>query len=154
MHQALRAYARADVPIYAECGGLMYLCDWLEDLQGTRHPQVGLIPGGTRMTDRLQQFGYAEATFVYATFFGPAGTTVRGHRFHYSVYEAGASLPRCAYRITRTRTGETQREGFCTGNVLATYFHLHLGSHPEMARFFVDFCARRRVATGPLPPPG
>jgi cobyrinic acid a,c-diamide synthase len=144
MHQALRACANAGIPIYAECGGFMYLCAWLEDLQGVRYPQVGLIPGGTRMTDRLQQFGYAEATFLQETFFGPAGTNVRGHRFHYSVYEADASLPTCAYRITRTRTGEEHHEGFHTGNVLATYFHLHLGSGPEMARHFVDFCLQRR----------
>ena len=98
------------------------------------------------MTERLQQFGYAEATFLHDTFFGPAGMTVRGHRFHYSVYEADASLPESAYRITRTRTGEAQGEGFHTGNVLATYFHLHLGSHPHMARAFVDFCYQRRVA--------
>lgn len=148
MHQALRACARAGIPIYAECGGFMYLCAWLADLQGGRHPQVGLIPGGTRMTDRLQQFGYAEATFLQETFFGPVGTTVRGHRFHYSVYESDASLPICAYRITRTRTGEEQCEGFRTGNVLATYFHLHLGSHPEMARYFVDFCYQRRLSAG------
>jgi cobyrinic acid a,c-diamide synthase len=154
MHQALHACAGANIPIYAECGGFMYLCAWLEDLQGTRHPQVSLIPGGTRMTDRLQQFGYAEATFLQETFFGPAGTTVRGHRFHYSVYEAGTSLPQCAYRITRTRTGEVQHEGFSTGNVLATYFHLHLGSHPEMAHSFVDFCARRRSSAAQRSSPG
>jgi cobyrinic acid a,c-diamide synthase len=64
-------------------------------------------PGGTRMTDQLQQFGYAEATFLQDTLLGPAGTTVRGHRFHYSVYEPGPVLPACAYRITRARTGET-----------------------------------------------
>jgi cobyrinic acid a,c-diamide synthase len=94
------------------------------------------------MTDRLQQFGYAEATFLQDTLLGPAGTTVRGHRFHYSVYEPGSALPPCAYRITRTRTGEAQLEGFHTHNVLATYFHIHLGSQPQMARDFVDFCQR------------
>jgi cobyrinic acid a,c-diamide synthase len=143
MHAALRAAANKGLPIYAECGGFMYLCEWLEDQQGRRHAQVGLIPGGTRMTDKLQQFGYAEATFLQKTFFGPAGTTVRGHRFHYSVYEPGSATPDCAYRITRTRTQETDQEGFYnthTNNVLGTYFHLHLGSQPQMAQSFVDFC--------------
>lgn len=144
MRQAMRAAGESGLPIYAECGGLMYLCDWLEDQQGQRYPQAGLISGGTRMTDRLQQFGYAQATFLHDTLLGPAGTTVRGHRFHYSVYEPGPSPPACAYQMTRHRTGETHPEGFCHGNVLATYFHIHLGSQPQMATSLVDFCCRRR----------
>ena len=144
MRTALRRCGEQGLPIYAECGGFMYLCEWLEDQQGQRYPQVGLIPGGTRMTDRLQQFGYAEATFLQDTLLGPAGTTVRGHRFHYSVYEPGPHPPACAYRITRTRTGEEQLEGFSLYNVLATYFHVHLGSQPQMAQGLVDFCRRQR----------
>lgn len=144
MRQALRTHAAQGRPIYAECGGLMYLCEWLEDQQGQRYPQVGLIPGGTRMTTRLQQFGYAEATFLQDTLLGPAGTSVRGHRFHYSVYEPGYTSLACAYNITRASTGETQAEGFCQGNVLATYLHVHLGSQPRMAQYFVDFCRRQR----------
>ena len=144
MLTALRQCGEQGLPIYAECGGFMYLCAWLADQQGQRYPQVGLIPGGTRMTDRLQQFGYAEATFLQGTLLGPAGTTVRGHRFHYSVYEPGPALPTYAYRITRTRTGEAQREGFHVHHVLATYFHIHLGSQPQMAWNFVDFCQRCR----------
>jgi cobyrinic acid a,c-diamide synthase len=148
MLTALRTCGEQGLPIYAECGGFMYLCEWLEDQQGQRYPQVGLIPGGTRMTDRLQQFGYAEATFLQDTLLGPAGTIVRGHRFHYSVYEPGATAAACAYRITRTRTGEAHLEGFHTHNVLATYFHVHLGSRPQMARCFVDFCRRRFSRAG------
>jgi cobyrinic acid a,c-diamide synthase len=144
MRQAIRTAGTNGLPIYAECGGFMYLCEWLEDQQGQRYAQVGLISGGTRMTDRLQQFGYAEATFLHDTLLGPRGTTVRGHRFHYSVYEPGVSPHTCAYRITRHRTGESHLEGFQYHNVLATYFHLHLGSQPQMAGFFVDVCSRRR----------
>lgn len=140
MLTAVRAQAARGLPIYAECGGFMYLCEWLVDQHGQRYPQVGLIPGGTRMTERLQQFGYAEATFLQDTPLGPIGTTVRGHRFHYSVYEPGSPPPACAYRVTRTTTGEVHLEGFRTHNVLATYLHIHLGSQPQMARYFVDFC--------------
>jgi cobyrinic acid a,c-diamide synthase len=144
MRQAIRAGGESGLPIYAECGGFMYLCEWLENQHGRRYPQVGLISGGTRMTDRLQQFGYAEATFLHDTLLGPKGTTVRGHRFHYSVYEPGGSPPACAYHITRHRTGESHLEGFHHRNVLATYFHVHLGSQPQMARYFADFCGHRR----------
>ncbi len=145
MRRAIRTAGENGLPIYAECGGFMYLCDWLEDPHGRRYPQVGLISGGTRMTERLQQFGYAEATFLHDTLLGPKGTTVRGHRFHYSVYEPGDAPPDCAYRITRRRTGERYVEGFCHHNVLATYFHIHLGSQPQMAANLVNFCARQSV---------
>lgn len=144
MLTALRAQAARGLPMYAECGGFMYLCEWLVDQHGQRYPQVGLIPGGTRMTTRLQQFGYAEATFLQDTLLGPAGTTVRGHRFHYSTYEPGSPPPDCAYRVTRATTGEVHPEGFCHHNVLATYLHVHLGSQPHMARYFVDFCRQQR----------
>jgi cobyrinic acid a,c-diamide synthase len=144
MRAALQAHAARGLPMYAECGGLMYLCEWLEDQHGQRYPQVGLIPGGTRMTTRLQQFGYAEATFLQDTLLGPANTTVRGHRFHYSVYEPGSTPLPCAYRITRATTGETYDEGFWHDNVLATYLHVHLGSQPHMAQHLVDFCRRQR----------
>jgi cobyrinic acid a,c-diamide synthase len=146
MRQAIRAGGESGLPIYAECGGFMYLCEWLENQAGRRYPQVGLIAGGTRMTDRLQQFGYAEATFLQDSLLGPAGTTVRGHRFHYSVYEPGSSPPACAYHITRKRTGESHLEGFRHRNVLATYFHVHLGSRPQMASYFAAFCGRRKRA--------
>jgi cobyrinic acid a,c-diamide synthase len=145
MLATMRECGARGLPIYAECGGFMYLCEWLEDHQGQRYPQVGLIPGGTRMTDRLQQFGYAEATFLQDTLLGPAGTAVRGHRFHYSVYEPGSTPLTCAYRITRATTGEAHLEGFYTHNVLATYLHIHLGSQPHMARHLVNFCQRQRI---------
>jgi cobyrinic acid a,c-diamide synthase len=96
------------------------------------------------MTSRLQQFGYAEATFLHATLFGPAGTTVRGHRFHYSTYEPGSPPPDCAYRVTRATTGEVHLEGFRMHNVLATYLHVHLGSQPQMVQHFIDFCQSQR----------
>ena len=107
--------AARGLPIYAECGGLMYLCEWLEDQHGQRYPQVGLIPGGTRMTTRLQQFGYAEATFVQDTLLGPANTTVRGHRFHYSIYEPGTTPLPCAYRPPpRSSASRASPSGPCT----------------------------------------
>jgi hypothetical protein len=58
----------------------------------------------------------------------------------------GSPQPPCAHRITRATTGETHFEGFCLHNVLATYLHVHLGSQPQMAHHFVDFCQRQRTA--------
>ncbi len=117
MVEAVRRWTR---PIYAECGGLMYLS------------VVGAIPGRTRMTDRLQHFGYTEATALTDTPLLRAGETVRGHEFHYSTWDGPAN----AYRV---RKGGTERtEGYTNGTILATYVHVHFGSDPDLARRLVE----------------
>ncbi|MBI2192163.1 MAG: cobyrinate a,c-diamide synthase [Planctomycetes bacterium] len=140
LQRSIRRHAESGRAIYAECGGFMYLCEWLEDANGQRHPQVGLIPGGTRMTRTLQQFGYAEATLARDTLLGPAGTVVRGHRFHYSVYVPDRGPIPWAYRVRRASTGEENWEGYSSGRVLATYLHLHLASDTGLAARVVQSC--------------
>lgn len=145
MRASMRAFGETGGTIYAECGGLMYLCEWFETTDRERIPLVGLVPGGTRMTNQLQRFGYGEATFLKDTPLGPAGTVLRGHRFHYSEYLP--PIPEDAdavYSIRRSNGGEEHREGVLRGNVLATYFHIHLGNRPASASHFVEFCRRTR----------
>lgn len=138
---AIRDHAARGKPIYAECGGFMYLCEWFEDRRGARHELVGLCPGGTRMTDRLQRFGYAEATFMRDTILGPRDSVIRGHRFHYSEYVPyGGGLggfETRPYRIRKNTGGEVSEEGFATDSILATYFHVHLAAFRDHARRFV-----------------
>lgn len=145
MIASLRAFAESGGTIYAECGGLMYLAEWFEDRTGLRVPLAGLVPGGTRMTDRLQRFGYAEATLLEDTPLGPKGTILRGHRFHYSTYiPPNPEAENGVYLIRKTVTGEEHQEGFLSGNILATYFHVHLAHRPETARHFVEGAKRDR----------
>ncbi len=139
---AIKEQAEAGMPIYAECGGLMYLSQEIEDLQGTSHPMVGVLPFKVRMLPRLRSLGYREITLAAAGLLGPAGSRARGHEFHYSeiVNEAGAIQK--LYRVTPRQGGEPTAEGFCYKNVLASYVHLHFGSNPEMARHLVACCRR------------
>lgn len=116
-------------PIYAECGGLMYLS------------MVGAIPGQVRMTERLQNFGYQEATALVDTFLLRAGETVRGHEFHYSTWDGPAG----AYRVTKR--GKERVEGYAGGNILASYIHVHFGSKPVLARRLVQ-AAKEGMAYG------
>jgi cobyrinic acid a,c-diamide synthase len=147
MLTSIREFGDSGGTIYAECGGLMYLCEWFEEKSGERLPLVGLAPGGTRMTDRLQRFGYGEATFLADTPLGPAGTVLRGHRFHYSEYLPPMPEEKTAvYAIRKANGKDEHREGVLRGNVLATYFHLHLGNRPEAARHLVNFVRRARTA--------
>ena len=140
MRRALRERAAAGLPIYAECGGLMYLAEEITDLEGRRHPMAGVLPLKVKMLPRLKALGYREVTLATAALLGPAGTRARGHEFHYSeIIEEGAGLSR-RYRLCPRRGGDPVAEGYGIKNVLASYVHLHFGSNPEVARNMVQCC--------------
>ena len=78
LKRQLAAQAAAGLPIYAECGGLMYLSQEIQDLEGHHHPMAGLLPLKVRMLKRLRALGYREITLTAAGLLGPAGTTGPG----------------------------------------------------------------------------
>ncbi len=143
MRRIIRERAAAGLPIYAECGGLMYLGQEISDLEGKRYPMAGVLPMSVRMLPRLKSLGYREVTLTGDGLLGPAGTRIRGHEFHYSeiVEPPPASLSRL-YRLTPRRGGDPVPEGYSTNQVLASYVHLHFGSNPEAARHFVSCCIK------------
>lgn len=77
MRASIRAFAASGGAIYAECGGLMYLGDSLEDAAGL-HPMCGVLPLTTRMTSALRSFGYRDVVTTAETLFGPVGTRWKG----------------------------------------------------------------------------
>jgi cobyrinic acid a,c-diamide synthase len=142
MRRIIRERAAAGLPIYAECGGLMYLCREIADLEGQPHAMAGVLPFSVRMLPRLKSLGYREVTLTGEGLLGPAGTRIRGHEFHYSeIVAAPLELPRL-YRLTARRGGEPVSEGYTLNQVLASYVHLHFGSNPEAARHLVACCQR------------
>ncbi len=142
MIEAVRAFARSGRPIYAECGGLMYLAEALEDEAGTPHPMVGILPATARMTPKRLTLGYAEVEVVRDTPLAPAGTVLRGHEFHASqLDEVPASIPR-AYATRMPRGGAPRAEGYLIDNALLSYVHVHFGSHPQVAEHLVAAAAR------------
>jgi len=144
MRRDLLARIGAGCPVYAECGGFMYLARSLRDQRGRAHPMVGAIPGETVMTDRLQHFGYAQAQVVRPTLLGRSGERIRGHEFHCSRWVHPAV--RSPYRILGG-AARGRREGYARGNLLATYLHLHFLSRPDWAGRFVRAARRWRSAT-------
>jgi cobyrinic acid a,c-diamide synthase len=134
----VRTFATAGKPIYAECGGLMYLSRGIEDVAGTRHEMCGVLPFWTQLTP-MSTLGYAEVTASPETWF-PAGGVARGQTFHYSRIhpddDTQSLLP--AYRASVN--GSAVDEGFVQHNVVASYLHLHWRSNPEFAKAFVDAC--------------
>lgn len=137
----IRDRAAAGMPIYGECGGFMYLCKEIHDLEGNVHPMAGCFPFAARMFSKLKSLGYREVTLSKESLLGPSGQTIRGHEFHYSDLISPTGTIETVYNVA-TRLGmEKSREGYYAGRCLGSYIHLHFGSCPQSARFFVDACA-------------
>jgi cobyrinic acid a,c-diamide synthase len=144
MLRTIRQAAKAGLPIYAECGGLMYLAQELVTKDGTSFPMTAVFPLRVQMTDRLVNFGYAEVCFTSECLLGPAGTKARGHSFHCSNVIETEPIER-VYRTRNAMSGSEEAEGFCLNNVLASYIHLHFLSNPGLACAFVKNVARART---------
>ena len=134
MLDAVRRFAASGRPVYAECGGLMYLGRALRTLDGARHELAGTLPVETTMLKTLKTLGYAEVTFAADSLWGAAGEGCRGHEFHYSEIVADGGRAegwQAAYHLRHRRTEAIAAEGFAKGGVLASYVHLHWASRPR-----------------------
>jgi len=138
MLASIRRFAMEGRPIYAECGGFMYLTEGIIDFNGKAYPMAGVFPFSAMMEPHLTALGYREVITKEDSILGPAGTTVRGHEFHYSRIE-GRNGADSIY-LTDQRNSSHKGEGFLYKKVLASYVHLHWGSNPEVARHFVRYC--------------
>jgi cobyrinic acid a,c-diamide synthase len=145
MLQEIRAFALQGKPIYAECGGLMVLTQGIETLEGRRYPLVGLLPVWTRMLPRLKSLGYVQVQLIRDSLWGTKGDCLRGHEFHYSELlgnpcDQGVWQP--VYALTKRRRQGITPEGFQSGQVLASYAHLHWASKPQAVEAFIGNCEK------------
>jgi cobyrinic acid a,c-diamide synthase len=142
MRAEVDRFARSGRPVYAECGGLMYLTEAIVDVDGAAHPMVGIFPTRARMGERLAAIGYVEVELTEGSGWAPAGARARGHEFRYSTIDPMAcEVPR---RYRAESHGAKRADGFAAGGVLASYVHLHFHSCPELAARFVAACADHR----------
>ncbi len=135
MMDAVRDHAASGAPVYAECGGFMYLGETFVDLDGNETPMAGVIPVQTAMSDRFKALGYREARILYDQKPTDAGASFRGHEFHYSfeIVKPGAGKGWSPAFAVSNRKGEAVMRGYRKGNVRASYLHLHFGSNPDAA---------------------
>jgi len=129
----VRRLAEKGLPIYAECGGLMYLGESLV-LDNVTYPMVGVFPAIFGFSKRPEGHGYtifeAERTNPY---FEP-GVQVRGHEFHYSkVLSWQGKSDDLAFRMIRGTGFDGKGDGLCYKNTLATYSHVHALGTPSWA---------------------
>jgi cobyrinic acid a,c-diamide synthase len=138
----IRAFGLSGRPVYAECGGFMFLMKEIRDLEGQPFPMVDIFPVRARMMPRLKALGYREIVTRNESILGPAGTRVRGHEFHYSMMEGTGMEGGHLYEMTDRKDVSMDQEGFVRNRVLGSYVHLHWGSNPAVTENFVDYCRR------------
>lgn len=143
LRESLRAAVAGGLPVYAECGGLMYLARELVT-DGVSHPMVGILDLVVEQTTRPHGHGYAEGTVDRANPFFESGSRLRGHEFHYSRPRGGADRAATVVGLERgTGVGEG-RDGIVTGRVWASYLHLHALGTPAWAPALVDLARSYR----------
>jgi cobyrinic acid a,c-diamide synthase len=151
MRLAIREFGESGRPIYAECGGLMYLTDEIVMVDKTSHSMVGLVSGITQMGEKLKALGYVEVTTESDSILGQCGARFRGHQFRYSDFtpRENSSLE-LTYRIRKRRGRDTSLEGYKYKNILASYVHGHWASNPSVAESFIGFCIKSSLELGEL----
>ncbi len=142
MLSSVRGFAASGRPVYAECGGLMYLSSELKDLEGMALPMTGIFHAKVEMTERLQALAYIEAKVVRDNILSKEGWEIRGHVFHYSRVTENQEND-YAYDLGRARGIDGARDGFVSDSSLASYAHLHFGANQRFAARFVDNCVKR-----------
>ncbi|MCD4816537.1 MAG: cobyrinate a,c-diamide synthase [Methanosarcinales archaeon] len=134
----IRKAAVDGMPVYAECGGLMYLGKSLE-IEGHTYKMAGVLDARSSMVGRFQALGYTEAEVVCDNPLSLKGQVIRGHEFHYSITECDRDA-RFAYSMNRGKGIEDAKDGLMVYNTLAGYMHTHPAS-ASMERF-VGMCRK------------
>ena len=123
--RSLREAVEEGLPVYAECGGFMYLGRRLM-VEGRPYAMAGVLPMDFQLHRRPQGHGYSRCRVTADNPFLPRGLEFRAHEFHYSrPLWRGRGSPRFAYRVLRGKGIAGEMGGLLWGRVLATYHHLH-----------------------------
>ncbi|MEW6601147.1 MAG: cobyrinate a,c-diamide synthase [Nitrospirota bacterium] len=153
MLESIKKWSDKGGPVYAECGGFMYLTEGIYDFEDAFHPMAGVFPFMTMMKKGRSSLGYREAVLREDSLLGKKGTVVRGHEFHYSEILNSAeerkrgcrgevpSPLNCA-KIYSVKNGEAQYiydEGYRVKHTLGSYIHVHFGSNLSIAESIIDF---------------
>lgn len=130
IQQSIRLHHEQGKPVLAECGGMLYLSESLQTLDGQYHEMIGLLAGRGIMQSRLGGLGMQSVSFTESE---PAGGELRGHTFHYSRLES--DLPVFSYAV-KHRNGDRGEAIYRAGSLTASYLHFYFSSNPEVCMSF------------------
>lgn len=148
MLNSIRQAAENKMPIYAECGGFMYLMEGIFDFNGVFHEMAGIIPAKAQMHKKLQTVGYVKAKNLTDNILGNTNESFHGHEFHFSSQindvkdndiddKASSQDFPWAFEFTKMRNNAKYNAGYAKDNILGSYLHLHFLGSPSAAISFV-----------------
>ena len=129
----LKRYNELGMPIFAECGGFMYLNQNITDFSGKDIEMLSLIPGKIEMTKKLVAMGYRRAEILNDCILGKKGDIINGHEFHYSKFD----IPEEDVSYPVKYLENEKKDGYHTGNIFASYLHFHFAVNPSAAKSFI-----------------
>jgi cobyrinic acid a,c-diamide synthase len=135
----VKTQALEGMPMYGECGGLMYLSRSLTTTDGRRTALANVLPADIQMTARRQALGHAAAEAIRECAIAHQGDALRGHEYHYSTASVDTDA-RFAYRMTKGE-GISGYDGIMENNVVASYLHTHVYSMPREFDLFIERAA-------------
>lgn len=141
--------AAGNLPIYAECGGLLLLCDSLSH-KGVDWPMANVFPLRAEWHKRPQGLGYVAGEIIGENPYYPVGLRIKAHEFHYSSCSPLAAVD-FKVRLSRGQGLHSGQDGICVRNVWGSYFHVFAPSLSIWAENFVKLAAHFRVGIHPLP---
>lgn len=134
----VRKKFKNNIPIYAECGGLIYLFETLIDHDNNQYNMVGLIKGTVKMENKKQALGYYEAKLNDSSL-----SLLRGHQFRYSRVinmDDPDTVP--LYKVKKPSEKDWTAEGYRKQNLMASYLHLHFRDQMEFVHYFLEKCEK------------
>lgn len=134
--------AISGMPIYAECGGFIYLCQDLQYENHLSYPMAGVFPYTIRWDKNYLAIKYVKIKTSIKSILGPVGVDIRGQEFHQTrVIDSNHYHENTCYMVTSS-AGECFSEGYVKYNVLGSYMHLYFPSNPNIAENFVRSCKK------------
>lgn len=140
MHQAIKTAFAQEIPVVAECGGFMYLHDYIETKEGQCFKMAGVLKGNCSYKNKLVRFGYIEIKDQQGYFLGK-GQRIRGHEFHY--FDSSDSGESCVAQ--KPVTGRSYPCIIENENYWLGFPHLYYPSNPVFAETFVNKCKKNRT---------
>jgi cobyrinic acid a,c-diamide synthase len=131
------------LPVFAECGGLMYLTRSITGFGGASHSMVGVLDCQTRMVTKLT-LSYTYASVIKENILAKPGATIKGHEFHHSKLEGVPADASFAYVMKHGSGINAEKDGWLEHNTLAQYMHINFGASPKFASNFIETCFKYR----------
>lgn len=143
MMESIRRFAEKGFPVYAECGGLMVLTKSITGFDGETYPMADLVPAVIHMNNKLQRVGYMTAGVQRDSIIAQRGDVLHGHEFHFSSMGNTEEDFPWAYSLKGSHSPSERPEGYCKGNILATYLHISWRGNPKAMKRFIEFSAKK-----------